>query len=181
MQLPTNADQDAGRKYQQLARDYLQQDFTYECYQFIDNICRSVEGGQLRGDYPVRNVLIAISKKLLLNELEFLFLSCLLDELKWPIFDETISNHANTLQPLCPDLSESHDQKCMELYLLLAAYSVKVYLNEDIKIFEGELNALLPKFQMIFQTWGGKFAKTALIINPKKLNAKYNDFSSVHD
>ena len=43
------------------------------------------------------------------------------------------------------------------------------------------MNNLLPKFQQIFQTWGTKFSRTALIINPKKLNAKYNEFSSVHD
>ena len=65
--------------------------------------------------------------------------------------------------------------------MLLAAYSVKVYLNDDIKIFEGEMNNLLPKFQQIFQTWGTKFARTALIINPKKLNSKYTEFSNTHD
>jgi len=66
-QLPANAELDAGRKYQQYARDYLNEDFSYECYQFIANICRSVENSSLRGDFPVRSILIAISKKLLLN------------------------------------------------------------------------------------------------------------------
>lgn len=113
MQLPANADLDAGRKYQQYTRDYLNEDFSYECYQFISNICRSVENSLLRGEFPVRSILVAVSKKLLLNELEFLFLSCLLDELKWPILDETIRNHASTLQNLCPGLSDSLDQKCM--------------------------------------------------------------------
>ena len=60
----------------------------------------------MRGEFPVRSILVAISKKLLLNELEFLFLSCLLDELKWPILDDTIKNHANTLQNLCPGVCE---------------------------------------------------------------------------
>lgn len=165
---------DASRKYQQHSLNYLNEEFSYGCHQFIANICRSVDDSVLRGKFPVQDILVAISKKLLLNELEFLFLSCLLDELKWPIYDETIKNHANTLQNLRPGCSDNFELKCMELYMLLAAYSVKVYLNEDIKIFEGEMNSLLPKFQQIFQTWGTKFARTALIINPKKLNAKYN-------
>ncbi len=67
MQLPANADLDASRKYQQYARDYLNEDFSYECYQFIQNICRSVENSPLRGQFPVRSILVAISKKLLLN------------------------------------------------------------------------------------------------------------------
>ena len=55
----------------------------------------------------------------------------------------------------------------------MSAYSVKVYLNEDIKIYESNLTDMLPKFQQIFHTWGSKFAMTALSTNPKKLNRKY--------
>jgi hypothetical protein len=180
-QMPLNVEHDASRKYQEFSRAYLNDDYSYECHQFISNICRSVSHHPLLSGFPVRDTLIAVSKKLLLNELEFLFLSCLLDELKWPILDETIKNHATTLKSLGSGTSDQLELKCMELYLLLAAYSVKVYLNEDIKIFEGEMNDLLPKFPQIFQTWGTKFARTALIINPKKLNSKHNEFSTKHD
>ena len=43
---------------------------------------------------------MSISKRLLMNELEFLFLGCLLDELKWQYTDPTIQNFAATLKPL---------------------------------------------------------------------------------
>lgn len=98
--------------------------------------------------------------------------------MKWQYTDSTIKNYANTLRPLSKnEPHENIDYKCMELYLLLSAYSVKVYLNEDIKLFEVEMNELLPKFQQIFHTWGSKFAMTALSTNPKKLNRKYIETS----
>jgi hypothetical protein len=43
------------------------------------------------------------------------------------------------------------------------------------------MNDLLPKFQQIFQTWGNKFARKALIINPKKLNIKFMNFAYKND
>jgi uncharacterized protein YcsI (UPF0317 family) len=43
------------------------------------------------------------------------------------------------------------------------------------------MNDLLPKFPQIFQTWGNKFARKALIINPKKLNIKFMNFAYKND
>lgn len=65
----------------------------------------------------------------------------------------------------------------MHVYLLLAAYSVKVYLNDNVKMFEGELTQLLPSFLKIFGVWGSKYAKSALTVNPKRLNKLYLDNS----
>lgn len=163
------------KRYEELSASYATDSFSNECYKQIENIVKNAEVQlpQLKV-YPSQDILIAVSKKLLMNELEFLFLGCLLDELKWQYTDLTIKNFASTLKPLLKNGPEENlDYKCLELYLLLSAYSVKVYLNEDIKLFEAEMNELLPKFQQIFHTWGSKFAMTALSTNPKKLNRKY--------
>lgn len=49
-----------------------------------------------------------------MNELEFLFLGCLLDELKWQYTDPTIKNYATGLKPLLKnEPTENIDYKCI--------------------------------------------------------------------
>lgn len=68
-------------KYQQHYKNYLNFEFTYTCYEFVQRICNEAKKvTQLQG-LPLRQVLANIAKMLFLNELEFLFLTCLLNEL----------------------------------------------------------------------------------------------------
>lgn len=67
--------------------------------------------------------------------------------------------------------------RCLQLYLLMASYSVKTYLNDNVKIFESEMHELLPGFSQIFNNWGNKFAKDALLLNPKQLNSSYEYYT----
>lgn len=71
--------------------------------------------------------------------------------------------------------NENGYSKQTHLYLLLAGYSVKVYLNESDKMFEGVLTEMLPNFLSVFGLWCSKYAKPGLAINPKKLNRLYID------
>jgi hypothetical protein len=117
-----------------------------------------------------------VSKILFVNELELLFLSCLLEELGWPLSDSIIIDNAHHLKKLLPN--ESPHVKCLELYLLLSAYSVKVYLNDSVKIFDSELSEVMPGFYVAFQAWGTKFARPTLNVNPKRLNRFFLDHVS---
>lgn len=68
-------------KYHQQYRNYLNNEFTYACYEFVNRISNHTDDFQQLKDLPVRQVVLAITKMLFFNELEFLFLGCLLDEL----------------------------------------------------------------------------------------------------
>jgi hypothetical protein len=57
--------------------------------------------------------------------------------------------------------------------LLFAGFSVKVYLNDNVKVFESEMLEMLPDFSQVFQSWTERFAKEALRINPLRLNNAY--------
>jgi hypothetical protein len=50
---------------------------------------------------------------------------------------------------------------------------VKVYLNDNVKVFESEMLEMLPDFSQVFQSWTERFAKEALRINPLMLNNAY--------
>lgn len=122
-------------------------------------------------DLPLNETLTTVSKILFLNELEFLFLSCLLREVQWQIFDETITKYAAKLKLNPP--TENSNLKCLYLFILVAAFSVKAYLNDNVRMFESELHDMLPEFPNVFHNWGSKFAKSSLGLNPKLLNSRY--------
>lgn len=97
--------------------------------------------------------------------------------MRWEVEDELIVGSLAEMKKNSG--RESPLRRKIELYLLLAAHSVKVYLNEStkIKMFEGELTELHPNFYKIFNDWVVKYAKNALTVNPRRLNMLYLDNS----
>lgn len=43
-QSQNRVDNDANRKYQDLSKAYANEEYTFECHQFINSICRSIRG-----------------------------------------------------------------------------------------------------------------------------------------
>lgn len=92
----------------------------------------AVQHAHLNG-LPLQEALLTVCRILMLNELELLFLRSLLEGLVWDIDDEMVVGSIAGMKWLSGQ--DSPRIKQLHLYLLLAAYSVKVYLNDTGKLF----------------------------------------------
>jgi len=96
----------------------------------------------------------SIVKKFLLNELELLFLGYVLEESKWKVDDIEVRKHAYYMNDFLniTEVKDVLDYKAVLLYLILTAYGVKFYLNEeaDMVVFGAHMNTIVKDFATLF-------------------------------
>ena len=75
----------------------------------------------------------SITKKFLFNELELVFFAYVLEEGKWKVDDIEVRKHAYFMNDFLniTEVRDVLDYKSVLLYLILTAYGVKYYLNEE--------------------------------------------------
>ena len=71
------------------------------------------------------------------------------------------------------------DYKAVLLYLILTAYGVKFYLNEEAEmlVFSAHMNTIVKDFGTLFQYWSKNYGSTSFKIIPKSLNRVYRNLS----
>jgi hypothetical protein len=79
--------------------------------------------------YPILKLLKAVCRRLLINEFESIFFAYVVQTNRWNIHDEIIRREAEDVRDIVCYPTEDQDYKCVILYLLLCAYTVKYYLN----------------------------------------------------
>lgn len=103
----------------------------------------------------------SIIKKFLFNELEIIFFSYVLEESKWKVDDIEVRKHAYFMNDFLniTEVKDLLDYKSVLLYLILTAYGVKYYLNEetDMKMFNQHMNTIVRDFSTLFQYWSKNY------------------------
>ncbi len=107
--------------------------------------------------YPLQKIVRGVVKLLMMNELEILFLSYILEEgsqlsprKTWPIDSQFLRSNAMYFKDFLniSEISKPLEYKAILLYLILCAYHVKVFFNfkEKLSIFTPQLAAIDSKF-----------------------------------
>lgn len=75
----------------------------------------------------------SIIKKFLFNELEVIYFGYILEETKWKIDDIELRKHAYFMIDFLniTEVNDLLEYKSVLLFLILTAYGVKAYLNEE--------------------------------------------------
>jgi hypothetical protein len=116
----------------------------------------------------------------MLNELEILFFGSTLQEMKWKILEHCLTPYLDDFKGLKPDLKSDNYSKKFQLSLLLIAYIVKLYLNEDLSIFESKMREIVKvNYDKMYQEWVEKMRKN-FHFSPKNMNKLFQDLQVVH-
>ena len=70
---------------------------------------------------------------------------------------------------------ETTEYRCLILYLMVCAYTVKFYLNEEHGEFLDDANRVCPNFKIIFESWVKKHATITSKVNLRMLNRVYKE------
>jgi hypothetical protein len=96
----------------------------------------------------------SIVKKFLFNELELIFFGYVLEESKWKVEDIEVRKHAYFMNDFLniTEVKDLLDYKAVLLYLILTAYGVKFYLNEEAEmlVFSAHMNTIVKDFGTLF-------------------------------
>lgn len=120
-----------------------------------------------------------VTKILMLNELELLFFGATVQEMQWKVIDNCLVNHIDDFRGLKPNLKMDIYSKKMQLSFLLIAYVVKLYLNEDMSIFDGKIRKItVSNYDKMYQEWVERM-KTHFKFSPKNMNKLFRELDIV--
>lgn len=139
---------------------------------FLTSIAQTCYFGH---QFPVDKVLKAVSKFFLLNEIEVVFLAYLVRSTGWDIQEKTIASNAEKMQNIVFYSNENIDYKKTILYLMVAAYTVKYYLNSHTSLALEEATKRCPDFKRVFECWAKKHIAITSKINPRILHIVYQE------
>jgi hypothetical protein len=142
---------------------------------FLTSIAQTCHYG---AQFPICKVLKAISKFFLLNEIEVIFLAYVIGETNWDIRDRIIASNAESIQDIVCYAIDNLDYKRIILYLMIVAFTVKYYLNQDTSEAMEEAAKRCPNFKYIFEMWAKKHSAITTKINPRTLNSVYKHLYS---
>jgi len=129
--------------------------------------------------YPVYKVLKAIAKIFLLNEIEAIFFAYMVKETNWDTKDKLITQNSEQVRDVVCIASDNPEYKNLILYLMVATYSVKFFLNDqvDIEKLQDEAARICPNFKLIFENWAKKHSHLTKRISLKTLNKVYQELT----
>lgn len=74
--------------------------------------------------------------------------------MKWKITDPCLNDYALEAVDITPELHKDEQAKKVQFSLLLLSYIVKMYLNDDISLFEFKIKEIVRRdFHKMYQTW----------------------------
>ena len=142
---------------------------------FLASISRTCTLGSV---FPVHKVMKAISEIFMLNEIEVIFLGYIIKETNWDLKDKVIANEAEKTKDIVFFANDNIEYKRLILYLMVAAFTVKHYLNEKTGDFMEEAIKRSPNFKQIFQSWVKKHSDLTTKIKPRTINSVYKKLYS---
>ena len=98
--------------------------------------------------YPLEGLLKGICKKLLINVYEFIVYGFFLSQVDWKLDHQIYSNLAEVF-PNIIHVNEPTDVdtlKQLSMFLYFSSYSVKEFLNEDVRLIKDEMLKIFPEF-----------------------------------
>lgn len=124
---------------------------------YCKRIAAEKHASEVACKFPLYKMIRSITKKFLFNELELIFFGYVLEESKWKVDDIEVRKHAYFMNDFLniTEVKDLLDYKSVLLYLILTAYGVKYYLNEEseMKMFAQHMNTIVKDFSTLFSYW----------------------------
>jgi hypothetical protein len=114
-------------------------------------------------------LLKAVTKVLLLGELELVMLGVILQGSRWEVGEAAIERGAVGMGELLCFPSERPEYRQVMLYLLVAGYAAKLSVNPHTEDLLDEVGRLCVDFEAIFQQWASRHSQL-LILSPAAFN-----------
>lgn len=118
---------------------------------------------------------------MMMNELETLFFGSTLQEMKWKITDPCLNEYIDNAEDITPHLSKDTQTKKVQFSLLLIAYIVKIYLNQDSSLIDFKIRDIIKSgFDRMYQTWVNRVSNN-FKFNPKSMNRIFKEYDVKHN
>ena len=99
--------------------------------------------------------------------------------MKWKVIDPCLTPYMEGFKSLSPKLKSDNYNKKMQVSLLLIGYIVKLYLNEDIQIFDLKMREVMTKdYDKMYQEWVERMKKN-FKFNPKNMNKLFKELDII--
>lgn len=148
------------KTYEKQYTEYITETFRSSTLTLIHRMCQISKTlpNDLRNNYPIHSLLLKVTKELMLNDLELIYLSLYFDIFGWK----------------CSYLD------VLENFLILGL-SVKKYLNSDTVILEDFLNKNYTDIINKFSIWFNKQKdfRDNITITPRQVNERYKEMMKV--
>lgn len=135
-------------------------------------MCENGEKEPCLYNVPLYKMMVEITKIMMMNELELLFFGATVQEMGWKKVDETcLGPYIDEVADITPKIArKDYLVKKMQLSLLLIAYIVKIYLNEDSSLYDFKIRDLVKNnFDKMYQEWVQK-VQNHFKFSPKNMN-----------
>jgi hypothetical protein len=127
---------------------------------------------------PLGKIMLEVVKIMMMNELEILFLGSTLQEMKWKVTDPCLNDYVEEAGDVTPWLEKDQSSHRVQLSLLLIAYIVKIYLNEENSLVDFKIRDIIKNnFDRMYQTWVQK-VQGHFKFNPKTMNRLFREFDT---
>ena len=134
---------------------YITEIYNNEIISMINRLCETSKTlpEDLRNHYPLHSLLIKVTKELMLNELEIVYLSLYFDNFGWKNINLDIMDN-----------------------FIITALSVKKFLNSDTNLIENYLNENYPGIIQKCYIWfkNQKELKQNLTLSPRLINERFS-------
>lgn len=89
---------------------------------------------------------------MMMNELQLLFFGATVQDMEWKVIENCLAPYINQVTDITPKIQKDEYVKKMQLSLLLIAYIVKIYLNEDSTLYDFKIRDLIKtNFDKMYQ------------------------------
>lgn len=175
---PLRNDINMKEKYSEQYKRYISGEFTYNSLNLIKRL--SENGGKEPNmmKMPLYKIITEIAKIMMMNELELLFFGSTIQEMKWKIIEGCLNEYIEEITDITPNIAKDPSDpyvKKVQLSLLLIAYIVKIYLNEDSSVADYKIREIVSKqFDKMYQAWVQK-VQSHFKFNPKNMNRLFKE------
>jgi hypothetical protein len=144
----------------------------------LKRICESGQSEPYLYGVPLGKIMLEVVKIMMMNELEILFLGSTLQEMKWKVTDPCLNDYVDEAGDVTPGLEKDQGARRVQLSLLLIAYIVKIYLNEENSLVDFKVRDIIRNnFDRMYQTWVQK-VQGHFKFNPKTMNRLFREFDT---
>jgi hypothetical protein len=144
----------------------------------LKRICENGQSEPYMYGVPLTKIMLEVVKIMMMNELEILFLGSTLQEMKWKVNDPCLHEYLPDVTDVTPALAKDQEAQRVQLSLLLIAYIVKIYLNEENSLVDFKIRDIIRgNFDRMYQTWVQK-VQGHFKFNPKSMNKLFRELDN---
>lgn len=139
-------------------KDYMDRVFNDRLLMIINRMIMdsNLNMTHMRNNFPIHKILLGVTKKFMLNEIELIHLSLYLDKLGWNNINYTL-----------------------EEYLSYLAFTTKIYLNSNLNSLTSYIKTIDPLFESKYVEFNNNedLINDSLLITPRDFNKRHSDLT----